>query len=157
MLCPCDGHFVPRTVLDNWIQYHRTPPYLHPIPSVVATSLPPGTTLLLLSHSITSLPEIEGLGEDTTEQLLFNLVARAGTEAERVADSQRAAESRLGWRFARGGEGKGKERNLAVELVRNLLFGEDHRRFARELAMQFPVGARRTWLRSDLSAVVVKG
>lgn len=89
--------------------------------------------------------------------MLFHLVARPGDEEEKVKDELRAIERRLGWTFAqRGGKEIVKE-NRAVELVRVVLVGEDHRRLAREVAMQFPVGATRTWSRTDLSVMEVEG
>ncbi|KAK4703082.1 hypothetical protein P7C70_g3133, partial [Phenoliferia sp. Uapishka_3] len=139
------GHCpIPIPWLEEWPTTHNTPPYLSNLPDVSHHELLKGDIVVFASDGLGDASQLKQFSKEEKASLFINLPAGANTAKW---------ENMLG----HGVLGAEEEGNTAMRMVRNVLFGGDQRKMARELTLDIPPEACFIkYLQDDISVLCLE-
>jgi pyruvate dehydrogenase phosphatase len=133
-------------VLKEWSVEYTTPPYISCEPSVRHQSLSEGDIIFFLSDGMRRSDQLKDFSLEDRGQLLISL---SGVEKGGGLDQW---SNRIGHSFIPGCEGD----NIAERVLYNVLFGEDDRKLAREVTMEFLDQPYDPRLQDDITVMVIE-
>jgi pyruvate dehydrogenase phosphatase len=135
----------PETI-DRWTQQKHTPPYISSTPSVMHFSIEKGDVLVLCSDGLRSSLTAQGVPDQDVGNTIISLAGVELLDAEALLSYEKA----IGHSFIPSAD----INNIADRVIRNVLFGLDNHRMAKETMSTMNSAA--DFLRDDMSAVVVE-
>ena len=130
--------------VDKWVQGKHTPPYISSTPSVMRFSIRKGDLLIFASDGLRSSLTEQGLPEEEVGKMIVSLVGMDMLDREALSSCEKA----IGHSFISSAHID----NVAEGVIRNILFGLDDLRMAKETMATME---DRNHLRDDMSLVVV--
>ena len=137
---------IPPFVTDRWAQQTHTPPYISSTPSVMHFSFEKGNILVFCSDGLRSSLKAQGVADQDVGNTIISLAGMDKLDAEAVLSHEKA----IGHSFISSAD----INNIADRVIRNVLFGLDDHRMAREIMTTINCSSDR--LRDDMSVVVVE-
>ena len=137
---------IPPFVTDQWAQQTHTPPYISSTPSVKHFSFEKGDILAFCSDGLRSSLEEQGVPDQDVGNTIISL---AGVDLL-DDDAVLSYEKTIGHSFIPSAD----INNIADRVIRNILFGLDDHRMAKETMATMI--RRPDRLRDDMSVVVVE-
>ncbi|KAF8511671.1 phosphatase 2C-like domain-containing protein [Hysterangium stoloniferum] len=136
---------IPPKVTDRWAQQKHTPPYISSTPSVKHFSIKKGDILVFCSDGLRSSLKEQGVPDEDVGNMIVSLAGMDLVDAEAMLFYEKS----IGHSFIPSAN----INNLADGVIRNILFGLDNDRMAKEtMAM---MNSKSDHLRDDMSVVVV--
>ena len=135
----------PETV-DEWTHQKHTPPYISSTPSVKHFSFEEGDILVFCSDGLRSSLKEQGVADEDVGDTIISLAGVDFLDAEAVLSYEKT----IGHSFIPSSEID----NIADGVIRNILFGLDDHRMAKETMAT--MNSRANYLRDDMSVVVVE-
>ncbi|KAK4702023.1 pyruvate dehydrogenase phosphatase, partial [Phenoliferia sp. Uapishka_3] len=134
---------VPIPMLEEWPRTHNTPPYISNIPDVTHHSLSKGDIVVFASDGLGDASQLGAFAKHEKASLFVELTAGQPKEvwSEKLGHDLMV---------------KKDEGNTAVRLMKNVLFGTDQRKMARELALEIPPEATYPFVQDDISVICVE-
>jgi pyruvate dehydrogenase phosphatase len=133
-------------VTQRWAQQTHTPPYLSSTPSVKHFSIEKGEVLVFCSDGLRSSLNEQGVPDQDVGNTIVSLAGVDLLDAEALLSFEKA----IGHPFIPSAD----INNIADRVIRNILFGLDNDRMAKETMATMVSAAK--YLRDDMSAVVVE-
>ena len=132
--------------IDRWTQQTHTPPYLSSTPSVMHFSIEKGNLLAICSDGLRSALKSHGVPDQDVGNTIISLAGVGFLDAEALLSYEKA----IGHSFIPSTDIE----NIADRVLRNILFGLDDHRMAKETMAT--MNSRANYLRDDMSVVVVE-
>ena len=132
--------------IDLWSHQTHTPPYLSSTPSVMHFSIGKGDLLAFCSDGLRSALKRYGVPDQDVGNTIISLAGLDLLDAEALLSYEKA----IGHSFIPSGDIE----NISERVIRNILFGLDDHRMARETMAT--MNSRGDYLRDDMSIVVVE-
>jgi pyruvate dehydrogenase phosphatase len=141
--CPIHPQFI-----DQWVQQKHTPPYISSTSSVMHFSIEKGDRLVFCSDSdgLRSSLDGQGVPDQDVGNTIVSLAGMDLLDAEALLSYEKA----IGHSFIPSAD----INNIADGMIRNILFGLDDHRMAKETMAI--MNSRPDYLRDDMSVVVVE-
>jgi pyruvate dehydrogenase phosphatase len=133
-------------VIDRWAQQTHTPPYLSSTPSVLHFSIEKGDLLVFCSDGLRSALNEQGVPDQDVGNAIVSLAGVDLLDAEALSTYEKA----IGHSFIPSAD----INNIADRVIRNILFGLDNHRMAKETMAT--MNSLEDYLRDDMSAVVIE-
>ena len=140
------GCSIPPEVFVRWAQQTHTPPYISSTPSVMHFTIKKGEVLVFCSDGLRSSLNDQGVPDQDVGNTIVSLVGADFLDAEALNSFEKA----IGHSFIPSAD----INNIADRVIRNILFGLDDHRMARETMAKMNSIAK--YLRDDMSIVVVE-
>ena len=137
---------IPLFETERWAQQTHTPPYISSTPSVKHFSFDKGDLLVFCSDGLRSSLTEQGVPEQDVENTIISLAGVDLLNAEALLSYEKA----IGHSFIPSADID----NIADRVIRNILFGLDDHRMAKETMATMNSFSSR--LRDDMSLVVVE-
>jgi len=131
--------------VDAWAQGKHTPPYISSTPSVMCFSIQEGDILVFASDGLRSSLTEQGLPEEEVPKMIVSLAGMDMLDREALSSCEKA----IGHSFISSAHID----NVADGVIRNILFGLDDLRMAKETMATMDEVYNN--LRDDMSLVVV--
>ena len=135
----------PETI-DLWSHQKHTPPYLSSTPSVKHFSIKKGDLLVFCSDGLRSALNGHGVPDQDVGNTIVSLAGVDLLDAEALLTYEKA----IGHFFIPSADVE----NISDRVIRNILFGLDDHRMAKETMAT--MNSLADYLRDDMSAVVVE-
>ncbi|KAF8511665.1 phosphatase 2C-like domain-containing protein [Hysterangium stoloniferum] len=136
---------IPPEATDRWAQQKHTPPYISSTPSVKHFSIKKGDILVFCSDGLRSSLKEQGVPDEDVGNMIVSLAGMDLVDAEAMLFYEKS----IGHSFIPSAD----INNLADGVIRNILFGLDNDRMAKEtMATMNRISDH---LRDDMSVVVV--
>ena len=132
--------------IDLWTHQKHTPPYLSSTPSVMHFSIEKGDLLAFCSDGLRSALKGHGVPDQDVGNTIISLAGVDLLDAEALLSYEKA----IGHSFIPSADIK----NISDRVIRNILFGLDDHRMAKETMAT--MNSRADYLRDDMSIVVVE-
>ena len=140
------GHPIRSVTTDQWAQQKHTPPYISSTPSVMHFSIEKGDILVFCSDGLRSSLTDQGVLDQDVGNTIVSLAAVDLLDAEALLSYEKA----IGHSFILSADTD----NIADRMIRNVLFGLDDHRMAKETMAA--MNSYSDHLRDDMSVVVVE-
>jgi pyruvate dehydrogenase phosphatase len=137
---------IPPKVTDRWAKQKHTPPYISSTPSVTHFSIEKGDRLVFCSDGLRSSLKGQEVPDQDVGNTIVSLAGMDLLEPEALLSYEKA----IGHSFIPSAD----INNIADGMIRNILFGLDDRRMAKETMAT--MNNRSKYLRDDMSVVVVE-
>ncbi|KAF8496902.1 phosphatase 2C-like domain-containing protein [Hysterangium stoloniferum] len=130
---------------DRWGQQRHTPPYISSTPSITHFSIQKGDILVFSSDGLRSSLTEKGVPDHEIGKMIVSITGMDLLDAEALISYEKA----IGHSFIPSVDID----NVADRVIRNVLFGMDNHRMARETMAK--MNSRGQYLRDDISLFVV--
>ena len=137
---------IPPFVTDRWAQQAHTPPYISSTPSVMHFSIEKGDMLVFCSDGLRSSLTAQGVPDHDVGNTIMSLAGVDLLDTEALLSYEKT----IGHSFIPSAD----INNIADRVIRNVLFGLDDHRMAKEPMATMNSPSDR--LQDDMSVVVVK-
>ena len=131
---------------DRWAQQKHTPPYLSSTPSVMHFSFEKGDMLVFCSDGLRSALTEQGVPDQDVGNTIVSLAGMDFLDAEALLPYEKA----IGHSFIHSAD----MTNIADRMIRNVLFGLDDHRMAKETMATMNEPSEN--LQDDMSVVAVE-
>ena len=131
---------------ERWAQQTHTPPYISSTPSVMHFSFEKGDMLAFCSDGLRSSLKAQGVPDEDVGNTIISLAGVDLLDAEALLSYEKA----IGHSFIPSAD----INNIADRVIRNILFGLDDPRMAKETMAT--MNSLADYLRDDMSVVVVE-
>lgn len=136
--------------LTRWAATYKTPPYLSTNPTFKRMSLSPGDVIVMATDGLRNIDALDDWGPSDKTNLFVSLAGAALNRPPQTPDPMGKWETKIGHGFLQElPEGD----NAAELVVRNVLFGQDQVKLARELTIESPVPG--ACCQDDITVLVV--
>jgi len=135
------------TTVDEWVKGKHTPPYISSTPSVMRFSIQSGDLLVFASDGLRSSLKGQGLPDQEVGKMIVSLAGMDLLDREELSSCEKA----IGHSFISSADID----NAADGVIRNILFGLDDLRMAKETMATMEGKESSKHLRDDMSLVVV--
>ncbi|KAF8520661.1 phosphatase 2C-like domain-containing protein [Hysterangium stoloniferum] len=139
------GRPIPPEATDRWAQQKHTPPYISSTPSVKHFSIKKGDILVFCSDGLRSSLKEQGVSDQDVGNTIVSLAGMDLVDAEAMLFYEKS----IGHSFIPSAD----INNFADGVIRNILFGLDNDRMAKETMAT--MNSIADHLRDDMSVVVV--
>ena len=137
---------IPLFVTDRWAQQTHTPPYISSTPSVMHFSFEKGDMLVFCSDGLRSSLTAQGVQDQDVGSTIISLAGLDLLDIEALSSYEKA----IGHPFIPSADID----NIADRVIRNVLFGLDDHRMAKETMAT--MNSRSDRLRDDMSVIVLE-
>jgi pyruvate dehydrogenase phosphatase len=135
--------------MNQWIHQKHTPPYISSTPSVKHFSFEKGDMLVFCSDGLGSALKEQGVPDQDVGNTIISLAGVDLLDAESLLSYEKA----IGHSFIPSSD----INNISDRVIRNVLFGLDDHRMAKEtMATMNRQNSVPNYLRDDISVVVVE-
>ncbi|KAF8512593.1 phosphatase 2C-like domain-containing protein [Hysterangium stoloniferum] len=136
---------IPPEATDRWAQQKHTPPYISSTPSVMYFSIKKGDRLVFCSDGLRSSLMEQGVPDQDVGNMIVSIAGMDLLDVEAMLSCEKS----IGHSFIPSTD----INNLADIVIRNILFGLDNHRMAKETMATMNSSSK--YLRDDMSVVVV--